>query len=586
MLESPVSGNHLMEKDEQGYWSATIPQLLPGAWYKFRLDGEALHPDPASLSQPSGVHGPSEITDLGSFDWQDEGWNGIPLGNMIIYELHTGCFSPTHDFEGVLHRLDYFLELGINTIEVMPLAQFPGSRNWGYDGAFPFAVQNSYGGAQGLQRLVDAAHQRGIAVLVDVVYNHLGPEGCYLTEFGPYFTNRYRTPWGNSLNFDDCWSDAVRNFYLQNVRMWLEDYRVDGLRLDAVHAIRDFSAVHIIQQLKEMALDIARRTGRRKELIAEIDLNDPRYISAFEKGGYGLDGQWIDEFHHALRTLLTGEKNAYYEDFGDIRQLEKSLRQAYVYDGCYSIHRKKTFGGQADHAPYSQFVVFAQNHDQIGNRPLGDRLNVNISSDQVRLAAATVLLSPYVPLIFMGEEYGETRPFPFFVDFGDPALIESVRQGRKAEFPQFTLSGSGEARPQIPDPQAVETFQNAVLSLDYREGANAVLFGYYRHLIGLRKTRPALQGRTRESMTVHPAAGEIIHFERRIISDQLFIWLHFGNEEAVIRNKTGSGLRKLFDSAATRWGGPGEISCQEIAQGGSIRIPPWSAIVYEINEKS
>jgi maltooligosyltrehalose trehalohydrolase len=574
-----------MEEDDLGYWYTRIPQLLPGAWYKFRLDGDASYPDPASYCQPKGVHGPSELIDLQGFGWQDDGWQGQLLGNMVIYELHTGCFSPTHDFDGILHRLDYLLELGINTIELMPLAQFPGHRNWGYDGVYPFAVQDSYGGARGFQRLVDEAHQRGIAILVDVVYNHTGPEGSYLREFGPYFTDRYKTPWGNSLNFDDCWSDPVRNFFLQNVRMWLEDYRVDGLRLDAVHAIRDFSAVHIIQQLKEMALEIERRTGRKKELIAEIDLNDPRYINPPEKGGYGLDGQWIDEFHHSLRALLTGEKNAYYEDFGGICHLEKAFSHTYVYDGCYSVHRKKTFGGQADKNSYDQFVVFAQNHDHIGNRPLGERLNTHLSPDQVRLAAASVLLSPYVPLLFMGEEYGETHPFPFFVDFTDPVLIENVRKGRKAEFPGL-LTSPEKADEELPDPASEETFLRAVLAMDYRDGPGAILFDYYQSLIRLRKTRPALQGRARDSMIVHPSMGQTLLLERKIITDHLLIWLHFGEEETSLRNRSGANLRKIFDSAATRWGGPGEISDPTIAPEGTIRIHPFTAIVYEINIRS
>ena len=333
---------------------------------------------------------------------------------MIIYELHTGTFSPAHDFEGILQRLDYFVELGITAIELMPLAQFPGDRNWGYDGVFPFAVQHSYGGAAGFRRLVDAAHAKGIAVIVDCVYNHFGPEGNYLGQYGPYFTDKYKTPWGDALNFDDAWSDGVRNYFLQNARMWLEDFQVDALRLDAVHAIKDFSAITFLQELRQLAAEIERTTGCKKLLIAEMDLNDPRYINPPDKGGYGLNGQWIDEFHHALRTLLTGDRSAYYEDFGTIEQLEKAFRHTYVYDGIYSAYRKRHFGGHAGNNPYDQFIVFAQNHDQVGNRALGDRLTNILSFEQLKLAAATVLLSPYVPLLFMGEEYGERRPFQFF----------------------------------------------------------------------------------------------------------------------------------------------------------------------------
>jgi maltooligosyltrehalose trehalohydrolase len=411
-VELVAESSHAMERDQWGYWRVRVP-VQTGSRYTYRLDGEVDCPDPASLSQPEGVHGPSAVVDLNAWGWQDEGWTGIPLANMILYELHVGTFTASHDFDGVASRLDYLSGLGINAIELMPLAQFPGTRNWGYDGVYPFAVQHSYGGADGFRRLVDAAHQRGIAVVVDAVYNHFGPEGNYLAHYGPYFTDHYRTPWGSAVNFDDAWSDGVRNFFLQNARMWLEDYRVDALRLDAVHAIKDLSAIPFVRQLKELATEIEVRTGRRKLLIAELDLNDPRYIHPPAKGGYGLDGQWVDEFHHALRTLLTGDKSAYYEDFGEIGQLEKAFRDTYVYDGVYSRYRKRTYGGHADGCAYEQFVVFAQNHDQVGNRACGDRLTEHLTTAQLKLAAATVLLSPYVPLLFMGEEYGERNPFLF-----------------------------------------------------------------------------------------------------------------------------------------------------------------------------
>ncbi|WP_431216708.1 malto-oligosyltrehalose trehalohydrolase [Puia sp. P3] len=502
-----------MRRQDNGYWQISLP-VSPGDRYKFRLDGADALPDPASFWQPDGVHGPSAVASR-QFSWSDKDWKGIPLSNMIVYELHVGTFTSSHDFEGVIMRLDYLADLGVNAIELMPLAQFAGERNWGYDGVYPFAVHHSYGGITGFQRLVDAAHARNIAVIVDVVYNHLGPEGNYLGQFGPYFTDKYRTPWGDALNFDDAWSDGVRNYFLQNARMWLEDYHVDALRLDAVHAIRDFSAIHFVQQLKDLADDAGRRCNCPKILIAESDLNDPRYIDPPAKGGYGLDGQWTDEFHHALRALMTGETNAYYEDFGSITHLEKAFRNTYVYDGVWSPHRKRTFGGSADGNSYDQFVVFAQNHDQVGNRAIGDRLTGNLSYEQLKLAAATVLLSPYVPLLFMGEEYGEENPFPFFGSFGDSELADAVRRGRAAEFSGF-IEGLD-----LPDPMAVATFESAVLTWDYEEGQGAVLRSLYRHLIGLRRTRPALQGRTRDTMIVHPATGNTLPFERKILNDQL-----------------------------------------------------------------
>lgn len=590
VLLSPAEAVHPMQKDEAGYWRVSIPaggssaQPLPGTRYFFRLDGEITCPDPASFSQPEGVHGPSELIDRGAPAREEEqgaeggkkeGWTGIALSNMIIYELHTGAFSPSHDFEGIRQRLDYLSELGINAIELMPLAQFPGTRNWGYDGVFPFAIQNSYGGVPGFRQLVSAAHAKGIAVIVDVVYNHFGPEGNHLGQYGSYFTDKYKTPWGDALNFDDAWSDGVRHYFLQNARMWLEDYQVDALRLDAVHAIKDFSAITFMQELKKLALEIEHRTGCKKQMIVEMDLNDPRYINPPGKGGYGLDGQWIDEFHHALRTLLTGDRSAYYEDFGTIEHLEKAFRHTYVYNGVYSRHRQRTFGGHADNNPYDQFIVFAQNHDQVGNRPFGDRLTDNLSFEQLKLAAATVLLSPYVPLLFMGEEYGERNPFQFFVSFSDAGLIKAVREGRAAEFKGFVRGMD------LPDPQSEDSFTRSLLSWQWEEGHGAILFQLYRRLIDLRKTRPALQGRTRDSMIVYPAIGDTLPLERKILNDRLFIWLHFGAAPVRLENTTGQVLHRIFDSSASAWLGPGEGPSAEISPGDRIAIAPHSALVFE-----
>ena len=563
-----------MARDGSGYWKLALP-TLPGTRYRFRLDGEKSFPDPVSFSQPEGVHGPSQLVDRLHFPWEDGEWQGLPLSNMVIYELHTGCFSPIHNFEGVINRLDYLEDLGINTLALMPLGQFPGDRNWGYDGVGPFAVQHSYGGFRDFQRLVNAAHRKGMAVLVDVVYNHLGPEGNYLNAYGPYFSQKYHTPWGSPLNFDGAWSDGVRNYFLQNARMWLEDYHVDGLRVDAVHAIYDFSAHHFMQELKELALDVEQRTGCKKTIIAELDLNDPRYINPIGKGGYGLDGQWIDEFHHALRALMTGDRKAYYEDFGEIADLQKAFEHTYVYNGVYSPHRKRTFGGHADHNPYSQFVVFSQNHDQVGNRALGDRLTHNLNFEQLKLAAATVLLSPYVPLLFMGEEYGEQNPFQFFTCFSDPLLIEGVRKGRQAEFPEFSGSIG------LPDPQSEETFLRSNLSWDYQKGEGAALLSYYRHLIHLRKTLPAMQGMRREDLQMQPLQGQVLSFERKIINDQVRVWLNFGGEKVRLENDSVAGIVKVFDSASSEWGGPADTALSVLAPGTPIELFPYSATVFE-----
>jgi maltooligosyltrehalose trehalohydrolase len=553
-----------MEKDPWGYWKVSI-QAAAGTRYLFRPDGKGGFPDPASISQPEGVHAPSVLLDREDYRWQDDDWQGIPLGNMIIYEVHTGLFSSTHDFEGIIKKLDYLVRLGINAIELLPLSQFPGERNWGYDGVYPFAIQGSYGGMQGFKRLVDAAHAKGIAVIVDAVYNHLGPEGNYLHEYGPYFTDKYHTPWGMALNFDDAWCDGVRNFFLQNVRMWLEELHVDALRLDAVHAIVDRSANPFLRQLKELAVDISRQTGRSKEIIAETDLNDPKYIEAYEKGGYGLDGQWNDEFHHALHALLTGEKEGYYEDFGGIDHLEKAFRETYVYNGNYSDHRKKFFGAPVQ-APFSRFVVFAQNHDQTGNREKGDRLANSLSRAQLKLAAATVLLSPYIPLLFMGEEYGEQNPFLFFTSFSDPDLIDAICKGRAAEFRK--------APGDFPDPQAEASFAQCMLSWKYKEAGGAHLSDFYRELIHFRKTRPAMQGASRDTLVVHQANENILAFERKIINDHVYIWLNFNGREMNVENKSGSELQVLIDSA-------GGERRESVRAGHSIRLRPYSVNVFE-----
>lgn len=537
-----------MKKDERGYWSVTREPVRPGARYRFRLDGGDALPDPASLFQPDGVHGDSEVVDR-HFVWSDHEWKGLDPRDMILYELHTGTFTARGDFDGIREKFAHLRELGINTIELMPVAQFPGTRNWGYDGVFPFAVQSSYGGAQGLKNLINAAHGEGIAVVLDVVYNHLGPEGNYLGAYGPYFTPKYRNFWGESLNFDDAWCDGVRHFYWQNALMWLDEFHIDGLRLDAVHAIWDFSAVHFISELSAKVRALEEKTGRRKVLIAEIDLNNPRYIATPEKGGYGLDAQWIDEFHHALRALVTGQRDGYYEDFGTPDHLRKALRDSYVFTGEYSVHRKKTFGTSATDHPYDQFVVFGQNHDQVGNRLLGDRLSTLVSFEGLKLVAGAVLLSPHIPMLFMGEEFGEKNPFQYFISHTDEELVNAVREGRKREFSYFNWKG------EVPDPQSPDTFRACVLS--WRDDAEArALFSFYRELITFRKNRIAMRGTSRSSIQVYPDTGNVVLYQRVYEGDRIFITLNF--EKSDIRFQLPESGRRIFDSASAKWNGPGK----------------------------
>lgn len=396
-----------------GWFEAVLRGLEPGARYIYILDGERKRPDPVSRAQPDGVHGPSEVVDTRAFSWKDESWRGLALRDMVIYELHVGAFTSEGTFDAVIPRLERLRELGVTAVELMPVASFPGSWNWGYDGVALFAPQRTYGGPAGLQRLVDACHNHGLAVVLDVVYNHLGPEGNHLTEFGPYFTDRYTTPWGQAINYDGEDARPVRDFIIANALYWVREYHIDSLRLDAIHGIFDASPLHILRELNDSAQRLARRIGRIVSVVAESDLNDRRVIDPVRKKGYGLAGQWSDDFHHCVHTLLTGEQNGYYADFGSLKQLAKAYTDGFVYDGQYSSLRGRAHGTPTRDISAERFIVYAQNHDQVGNRARGERLYSLVDFDALKLAAAAILLSPYVPLLFMGEEYGERTPFLF-----------------------------------------------------------------------------------------------------------------------------------------------------------------------------
>ncbi|HEY0994982.1 MAG TPA: malto-oligosyltrehalose trehalohydrolase, partial [Gemmatimonadaceae bacterium] len=415
---------HALERGERGDWSGEVAEAGAGDdyWFVLAREGEAPRdlPDPRSRWQPEGVHGPSRIVAPGDWRWTDEGWRGVAMPELVIYELHVGTFTREGTFDAAIRELPALRELGVTAIELMPVAEFPGARNWGYDGVHLYATQSSYGGPDGLRRLVDAAHRTGLAVILDVVYNHLGPEGNYLDAFGPYFTGAYRTPWGRALNYDGPDSDEVRGWVLDNARQWIRDYHVDGLRLDAVHGIFDHGAVHLLEEIAAAVHAEGDAAGRRAVCIAESDLNDPRVVRATAEGGYALDAQWADDFHHAVHALLTGERSGYYADFGEAGQVAAALREPFVYAGQYSPHRRRRHGAPSTGIPRDRFVVAIQNHDQVGNRATGDRLAGLVEPARYRLAASLLLLSPYVPLIFMGEEYGETNPFQYFVHHSDP----------------------------------------------------------------------------------------------------------------------------------------------------------------------
>jgi len=565
-----------LQSEGNGYFSATLPNVPIGARYYYLLDATLTRPDPASRHQPEGVHGPSQVVDLSHYHWTTQDWRGLPLEQFIIYELHVGTFTPAGTFDGVISRLDYLCELGITAVELMPVAQFPGERNWGYDGTFPYAPQNSYGGPDGLRRLVDACHARGLAVILDVVYNHLGPEGNYLHAFGPYFTDRYQTPWGDAVNFDGPESDPVRQYVITNALYWIDQFKIDALRLDAVHGIYDFSARHILQELAETVHDRAAEQGRKIYLIAESDLNDVRLIKPTDVGGFGLDAQWNDDFHHALRTLLTNDRNGYYQDFGTFNDLVKSYREGFVLDGAYSAHRKRHHGSSSVDLPPSSLVVFSQNHDQVGNRMQGERLTAHLSPHQLLLAAATVLLSPYIPLLFMGEEYAETAPFPYFVNHTDADLIAAVRAGRQQEFVAFSDQGIP------PDPQEEATFLSAKIDPEQRHhGHQCQLFRGYQDLIRLRKECPELTDLNREQLELHAdEAKQLLAVRRNAGINWILCLFNFSNQECMVPPSLTNGtLRLLFDSTSRTLPGT-EHTIYGTRPASYLSLPPYSCRVY------
>jgi len=499
--------------DERG-WRRTAVDDNSGADavgsrdYAFSLDGGPPLPDPRSAWQPNGVHGPSRLVDHGAFAWTDDGWGAPPLADAVVYELHVGTFSAEGTFDGVVDHLDHLVDLGVTAVEVMPVAEFPGGRGWGYDGVDLWAPHSAYGGPAGFKRLVDACHARNLAVVLDVVYNHLGPDGNYLPQFGPYFTDRYSTPWGEAVNYDGPDSDEVRAFVVDNACMWIRDYHVDGLRLDAVHAIVDISAVHVVEEIADSVHRLAATLGRTAWVVAESDLNDPRVVRTTDVGGWGCDAQWSDDFHHALHAVLTGERTGYYADFGSLAQLAKALEQAYVYDGCRSDHRRRHHGRPPTGLDGSRFFGFLQNHDQVGNRATGERSSALMGTGRVKIAAALVLCAPFVPMLFQGEEWAASTPFQYFTDHGDAELGRAVSEGRRREFAAF-----GWEPDDVPDPQDPETFRRSRLDWDeLGRPPHAEVLAWHRDLIRLRREVPALAGNDFDDVEVRwdEAAGWLV----------------------------------------------------------------------------
>ncbi len=581
-IEFPKRGEiRPLSKNARGYWEARWEDIPPGTLYKYRINEGASYPDPASFYQPEGVPGASQVWDHGDFNWTDQHWMGHPLDEAIIYELHAGTFTQEGTLEAVASKLPHFKDLGVNTIEIMPVNQFPGVRNWGYDGAYPYAVQHSYGGPQSLKQLVDACHAEGIAVILDVVYNHVGPEGNYFQEFAPYFTQNYQTPWGKAINFDAGYSDQIRAFFVENALYWLREFHIDGLRLDATHQIYDMSARHFLAELSEQVTHFSERNGRRRHLIAESDLNDPRMLSGKETGGHGMHAQWLDDFQHCIDAMLRKDKSHYGADYGATHRFVKANREGFVYAGEYSPMRGRRFGASSALRSPGQFVVSTQHHDRIGNRPLGERLNSLIGQEAYKLAAGALFASPYIPMLFMGEEYGESNPFQFFADYCDPELVKAVCAGRQMEF--MALHSGIE----VPNPCALETFQCSRLDWNRMEsGGNRIIYEFYRELIALRKSLPPLRRLSREGMEME-GKDFVFSMVRRSFgtsdgeSGELFCLMNFNDHSIKAAAPVHEGnWELLLDSSDARWGGPGRVAQRTCGPGDTLDGNPYNFLLY------
>jgi maltooligosyltrehalose trehalohydrolase len=538
-----------MKKNDEGYFSVSVDEVHDGCRYYLRPGKQDL-PDPGSHYQPGGVHGPSQVVDHSIFNWTDLDWNGIPVGELVFYEVHTGTFTPEGTFEAIIPLLPEIRETGFNAIELMPVAQFPGSRNWGYDGVYPYSVHNSYGGPEGLKKLVNACHSEGIAVFLDVVYNHLGPEGNYFSSFGPYFTSKYKIPWGDAINLDDDWSDGVRDYFSDNPVFWFRNYHIDGIRADAIHMIYDSGAVNFWELTNAKVAEEEEKQGRKFHLIAEADYNSPRVISPAASGGYGFDALWLDDYHHALYVILHREGRSRYEDFGTLEQLAKAYTDGFVHSGELVKFRKKKHGASSAGLPGDRFVVFNQNHDQVGNRVGGERLPVLVGYDQVRQASAAIILSPYIPLFFMGEEYGEDNPFFYFVSHSDEELINSVREGRKKEFESYNWDR------EPPDPQDESTFKQSMIDWNKRySGRYRLILDWNRELLHLRRNYKSLRNFSKDGVFVYLFGQKGLGLLRKSSDEKEMILclFNFSEQEFSIEMPVAANWEKLIDSNDDKW---------------------------------
>jgi maltooligosyltrehalose trehalohydrolase len=578
----PVEKTYSLEPVDGGYWKLIIEGVFPGARYFYRVSGFHITPDPASFSQPEGVHECSEVIELDFFRWNDMDFSTPPADKLVIYELHTGTFTDEGTFDAIIPHLDSLKDLGVNAIELMPVTEFAGKRNWGYDTVYPFAVHNIYGGAASLQNLVNHAHKRGICIFLDVIYNHIGPEGNYFPYYAPYFTKKYKCPWGKALNFDDENSMGVRNYFLENVRFWFEKFHIDGLRLDAVHQIYDSSNSHILAEISRLTESISQSSYKRY-LIAESDLNNPKLVMPVKKGGYGLDMQWLDDFHHSLHTLFLDNKIAYFQDYGGFSHLSKAYTEGFVYSGQFSQFRGHNHGKSSKHISSERFVVFNENHDQAGNRLNGERLSTLLPFEAYKLNAAITLLSPYIPMLFMGEEYFEDNPFLFFVDFSDPQIRTNVVKGRNREFARFW-------KKEPPDPLSEKTFLASKLDLSKRNfGRHKNILEFYKYLLKLRREIPSLYHLEKKAVkTGFCENTRLFWVSRRSKASETFAIYNLSAVSQTVefnpaKFKIGRGdWVKLIESADEKWGGNGAELPDKITSKFNIELKPFSFALYEL----
>ena len=552
---------------DRGIWTADVDEASHGSDYAFLLDDDPKpYPDPRSQWQPKDVHSFSRVYSHTEFDWTDRGFRAVPLPSAVIYEMHLGTFTPAGTLDAAVERLDYLVDLGITHLEILPLASFDGEFSWGYDGVASYAADESYGGPDAVKRFVNACHAKGLAVVLDVVYNHFGPSGNYTGNFGPYITEKHHTPWGAAINFEESGSDWVRRYFIDNALMWLRDFHFDGLRLDATHELIDRSAMHFLEQMSREVEDLSASVGRALFLIAESDLNNPLVVTSREANGYGMDAQWSDDFQHALFALLAEEGGGYFVDFGSIEQLATALKDVFVYSGNYSAYRHRVHGRPVNNLSYHRFIGFIQNHDQIGNRAKGDRVHQAVGTRKARLAAAVVFTAPFLPMIFMGEEWAASTPWMFFADHADQELGKAVSEGRKREFAAF-----GWKEDEVPDPVARETFEGSKLKWqELEEPEHNSMHAWYRSLIHLRRKTLALNlgDRTRHRVTCSEEG-------RWITSERGDIRTLINFNEAPTRFAMPRGSLLLLASAAA-----------PERQDGEVTVPAMSAAIYEIPAES